>query len=256
MWASNHLSIPNDDQLLPRSSFSLQSNVIDWNQTLIWMWLCQWIAHFLLVINHSNARSFVFGTVLIWSFWLPGYGKLGPFSENLRPTMPLRVKSNNIPQISSLSASLPWANFCGTGSCDSAHHRTNLVPFLQRPFLQVCTWWSRLHSLRKAALNLQGQVQNMEPPLGKIWIPCWGIIHSETPLQGSKAQEVPNVLVVVCFNLCYISEPVSLIKWEFCYENIISTQNCLSPTPDWFRYGSSGYNQWWEPGHWAGLSFT
>ena len=109
----------NDDQLLPRSSFSLQSNVIDWNQNLIWMWLCQWIAHFLLVINHSNARSFVIGTVLIWSFWLPGYGKLGPFSEDLGPTMPLRVKSNNMPQISSLSASLPWANFCGPCSCDS-----------------------------------------------------------------------------------------------------------------------------------------
>lgn len=54
--------------------------------------------------------------------------------------------------------------------------------------------------------------------------------------RDSKAQEVPNVLVVLCFNFMLYSRTCVLHKVTVLLENILSTQSSLSPTPDWFKY--------------------
>lgn len=62
----------------------------------------------------------------------------------------------------------------------------------------------------------KGKFKNLEAPLGKIWIPCWGIIHLKHFYRTQKLRKYQMCWLYFVLILCYIPEPVSFIKWQFC----------------------------------------
>lgn len=149
---------------------------------------------------------------VIWSFWLPGYGKLGAFSERFRTYHAFESQKQQYASNFVLVCQSPMGKFLWPLSCDS--EPTSALPSETLPtslYMMI-----RVTFFEKCCSESQGASSKPGSSLGKIWIPCWGIIHSETLYRTQKLRKYQMCWLYFVLILCYIPEPVSFIKWQFC----------------------------------------